>query len=251
MRKNDRLNFMKYTTIQEQEWNDTTKTWWLKLKTNINDQVTETIIENVDYIYFATGITAKTESLDFLQPILKSHPAPIVCGLPCLTDNLQWNEEVPLFMLGKNASLKIGPASANLEGSRLGAERIGWYVQELKSQGKLDWRNGGDCQFCRHDSVGSAISGELDDKLDRSSSDDLSDDSSDEVVELLDSQKSMEFVNPPKPNGIQISEEENKSRISSDSSDLPAGHKRTYYETRLMLACNQLNWFSLLDETSE
>lgn len=250
--QNDRLNFMKYTTIQEQEWNDTTKTWWLKLKTNINDQVTETIIENVDYIYFATGITAKTESLDFLQPILKSHPAPIVCGLPCLTDNLQWNEEVPLFMLGKNASLKIGPASANLEGSRLGAERIGWYVQELKSQGKLDWRNGGDCQFCRHDSVGSAISGGLDDKLDRSSSDGLSDDSSDEVVELLDSQKSMEFVNPPKPTGIQISEEENKSQISSDSSDLPAvGHKRTYYETRLMLACNQLNWFSLLDETSE
>lgn len=39
----------------------------------------------------------------------------------------------------KNAALQVGPTSANLDGARLGAERIGWYLQNMKLQGEFDW----------------------------------------------------------------------------------------------------------------
>ena len=42
-------------------------------------------------------------------------------------------------MVGKNAALQVGPTSANLDGARLGAERIGWHLQNMKLQGEFDW----------------------------------------------------------------------------------------------------------------
>lgn len=88
----------------------------------------ETLV--ADYVCCATGIRANIETLPFMAPILQKYPIDIVGGLPCLTDHLQWCEELPLFMVGKNASLRIGPTSANLDGARTGAERVGWKIQE-------------------------------------------------------------------------------------------------------------------------
>lgn len=87
-----------------------------------------------DYVCCATGIRANLAQLSFMAPILRDFPIDIVGGLPCLTDHLQWNEELPLFMVGKNASLRIGPTSANLDGARTCAERVGWKIQEDRAK---------------------------------------------------------------------------------------------------------------------
>ncbi|CAI5757361.1 unnamed protein product [Candida verbasci] len=127
--KSGKLKWLTSTSIVEQAFDET-----YELALNSGDK-----LSNVDFIYFATGIRANVNSLKFLQPILNEQKIDIVEGYPCLTDNLQWNEEVPLFMTGKNASLKIGPTSANLDGARTAAERIGWYLQDLKQRGELNW----------------------------------------------------------------------------------------------------------------
>ena len=42
-----------------------------------------------------------------------------------------WRDHVPLFVTGTLASLRLGPGAGNLEGARLGAERIAWSIGEL------------------------------------------------------------------------------------------------------------------------
>lgn len=105
-------------------------------------------ISDVDYIYFATGISSNLKNLGFMDSIIRDFPTDIIHGLPVLTDDLQWNDEVPLFMSGKNAQLKMGPASANLDGARLGAERVGWRLQEMRSQGQFIWNTRNDDDHC-------------------------------------------------------------------------------------------------------
>lgn len=46
-----------------------------------------------------------------------------------------WDEDVPLFMTGKFAALRLGPGAGNLEGSRVGAERIAWAMPEVLGRG--------------------------------------------------------------------------------------------------------------------
>jgi hypothetical protein len=49
-----------------------------------------------------------------------------------------WDDNVPLFVTGRLAGLKLGPGAPNLVGARVGAERIAWNVDEaLKKLGKL------------------------------------------------------------------------------------------------------------------
>jgi hypothetical protein len=67
-----------------------------------------------------------------LQSILKSHPIEI-CNdsLPCLTDDLQWREDLPLFVVGGYSALQVGPGAFNLEGGREGANRVALKLAEL------------------------------------------------------------------------------------------------------------------------
>lgn len=57
-------------------------------------------------------------------------------GLPALTDDLAWRDDVPLFLAGKFAGLRLGPGAANLEGARAGAERIALAVEKLLGVGE-------------------------------------------------------------------------------------------------------------------
>ena len=95
-----------------------------------------------------------------------------------MTDNLQWNNDLLLFMIGKNASLRTGPSSANLDGARLGAERIGWYIQDLLSLGKLEWKTRR-CKFCSSESPVSNVL--LDSKLDGDSESEVETDTDEEL----------------------------------------------------------------------
>ena len=42
-----------------------------------------------------------------------------------------WDEDIPLFLTGGLAGLRLGPGAANLAGARQGAERIAWKIEEL------------------------------------------------------------------------------------------------------------------------
>lgn len=96
---------------------------------------------NVDYIYYATGARPDVEQLPMLSPLREKHPIQAIGGMPCLTDDLAWAQDVPLFVAGRLAGLRIGPDCGNLEGARVGAERISWAVSEIlerQQEGSLD-----------------------------------------------------------------------------------------------------------------
>lgn len=95
---------------------------------------TDPPVENLpsfDYIYFATGIQTDFTSLPYLQTMLEKHPIQGHGGLPCLNDDLMWKDEVPLFLVGRLASLRLGPAAPNIGGAKLGAERVAWAIEDL------------------------------------------------------------------------------------------------------------------------
>lgn len=88
-------------------------------------------LPSIDYIYFATGIVSDFKSLPFLQTMNEKFPVESHGGLPSLTDDLMWRDNVPLFMTGRLASLRLGPGAGNLAGARSGAERIAWAIEDV------------------------------------------------------------------------------------------------------------------------
>lgn len=101
------------------------------------------------FIYFATGVAGDVSTLPYLntlptshspspgtqlQPFIKKYPLPTYDGLPALTDDLMWTADVPLFMTGRLAALRLGPGAGNLEGARMGAERVVWGLEEWLSE---------------------------------------------------------------------------------------------------------------------
>lgn len=87
-----------------------------------------------DYIYFATGIQSDFKTLPYLQNMLKDYPIKGCGGFPCLNEDLMWQDDVPLFVTGKLAALRIGPAAPNIGGARIGAERIALALDEVISR---------------------------------------------------------------------------------------------------------------------
>ena len=93
-------------------------------------------LPRIDYIYYATGAPVDFQSTPILQSILKEYPIHGHAGLPCVNDDLMWNEDVPLFVTGRLAGLRLGPGAGNLGGARIGAERIAWSIGELLGDAK-------------------------------------------------------------------------------------------------------------------
>ncbi|KAK6216622.1 FAD binding domain-containing protein [Colletotrichum tabaci] len=98
------------------------------------DVRTEPAVEGMpgmDYIYFATGVQTDYAKLPYLQTMLREHPIHGHGGIPCITDDLMWSQDVPLFVTGRMAALRLGPGAANLAGARAGAERVAWAIEDL------------------------------------------------------------------------------------------------------------------------
>jgi len=112
-------------TVQTQAYNPTSQTWSLTTSPPIPD------LPEMDYIYFATGVQSDISTLPFMQKMMAEFPLEVRDGLPTLTDDLAWRDDVPLFCAGKFAGLRLGPGAANLEGARAGAERIVLAVEKL------------------------------------------------------------------------------------------------------------------------
>lgn len=95
-------------------------------------------LPDIDYIYFATGIQSDFTTLPYLQNMLKDYPIQSLGGFPCLNEDLMWKDDVPLFMAGRLAALRLGPAAPNIGGARVGAERITLALDELLSSSGSD-----------------------------------------------------------------------------------------------------------------
>lgn len=118
-------------------------------------------LPSIDYIYFATGIASDFRSLPFLQTINRRFPVDSYGGLPALTDDLMWKENVPLFITGRLAALRLGPGAGNLAGARSGAERIAWAIEDIlpRKESRKDedddmthrFKTGTGSQFCSLD----------------------------------------------------------------------------------------------------
>ncbi|RKL36494.1 hypothetical protein BFJ70_g7424 [Fusarium oxysporum] len=107
----------------------------------------------MDYMYFATGIQTDFSSLPYIQTILEKYPIEGRGGFPCINNDLMWNDDVPLFMMGRLAALRLGPAAPNLGGAQVGAERIAWAIEDRVArpgddEGE-DYRKGTGCKTCK------------------------------------------------------------------------------------------------------
>ncbi|QGA12533.1 hypothetical protein EYB26_000177 [Talaromyces marneffei] len=123
------------TVITSKNFDPKTHTW--KITT---DPPIDNFPEHIDYICFATGMKVNVNDMPLLQSMNRDYPIETINGLPCLTDDLTWKADVPLFVTGRLASLRLGPAAPNLEGARLGAERIAWGLQDvLGEQSDVDF----------------------------------------------------------------------------------------------------------------
>lgn len=121
-----RLSIHTQTVITSKYFDPETQTW--KIAT---DPPIEDFPEHIDYICFATGMKVNVNEMSLLQSMNRDYPIESINGLPCLTDDLMWKAGVPLFVTGRLASLRLGPAAPNLEGARLGAERVAWALQDV------------------------------------------------------------------------------------------------------------------------
>lgn len=116
----------------EQSLQDQGGLWRIKTEPPIED------LPAFDFIYFATGIQSDFAALPYLRNMLEDYPIKGFGGFPCLNEDLMWNDEVPLFVTGKLAALKIGPAGPNIGGARIGAERITLALDDFLSRSGPD-----------------------------------------------------------------------------------------------------------------
>lgn len=118
------------TVITSQKYDVESKTWSLTTDPPIPN------LPPIDYIYFATGARADVLEMPLLSRMNEQYPVEVIEGLPCLTEDLMWKEDVPLYVTGRMAGLRLGPGAPNLEGARLGAERISWSLEEVLGKKK-------------------------------------------------------------------------------------------------------------------
>ena len=120
-----RVSIHPRTVICERTYCPDSQTWRLTTDPPIPD------LPPIDYIYFGTGMKSDLTELPMLQRMIHDYPIEIKQGLPCITDDLTWQPNLPLFVTGRLAALRLGPGGANLEGARMGAERIAWGLEEM------------------------------------------------------------------------------------------------------------------------
>ena len=123
---------------------------------NINDGSTGIVqtnppIDNLppfDHICFATGIQTDFNTLPYLQTMIQKHPIKGFGGFPCVTEDLMWKDDVPLFLAGRLAALQLGPAAPNIGGAKVAAERIALAIEDrVKPSGSEEWEEQEDAKM--------------------------------------------------------------------------------------------------------
>ncbi|KAL2443551.1 hypothetical protein ABEF95_006560 [Exophiala dermatitidis] len=120
------VTILTQTCITRGTWAESSQTWSLDISPPHPG-----FADQIDHIVYATGVPPKIENVACMQEILERHPIKAINGLPCINNDLMWNDDVPLFLTGGLAGLRLGPGAGNLAGARQGAERIAWKIDEL------------------------------------------------------------------------------------------------------------------------
>jgi hypothetical protein len=120
-----KISLHTHTQLTNVAWEPSAKTW---TATTSDPSLT---LPPLDYIVFATGIQTDIHKIPYLGTLHQQYPIECVGGLPCLNNDIMWRDNVPFFVSGRLAGLRLGPGAANLIGVRVGAERIAWNVQDL------------------------------------------------------------------------------------------------------------------------
>ncbi|PGH02250.1 hypothetical protein AJ79_07699 [Helicocarpus griseus UAMH5409] len=139
-----KLSICTHTTIASKYYDPVSGTWQLDTTPPMPD------LPRIDYIYFATGVSSNVAELPLLGSMNRDHPIEIKQGLPCITEDLTWKHDIPLLVTGRLAALQLGPGAANLEGARLGAERIAWTLERALGRAKDEDRELSRVSFCGH-----------------------------------------------------------------------------------------------------
>ena len=87
-------------------------------------ETSQGIIEGVSSVVLATGYRFNLCRYGFLKTLTAQHQIPLVCGLPRLDTDLQFQPVENLFGSGAIAQLQIGPASGNIAGANLAYQRL-------------------------------------------------------------------------------------------------------------------------------
>jgi len=117
-----KLEVCTHTKIIGQAWDDESEKWTIGTEPPVVD------MPAIDYVVYATGLSSNVETMPLLRSINDKYAIESFGGLPAVTDDLMWRNDVPLFVTGKLAMLQVGPGAGNLEGARLCAERVAWGV---------------------------------------------------------------------------------------------------------------------------
>ena len=140
-----KLRVLLHTTVSQKEWDSESERWSVQLSSKDGSRHTSdsdnddeelhaakmTTLPSIDHIYFATGVGSDFERLPFLQSLQTQYPVANCKGFPCITENMAWRDDVPLFINGRFAALQLGPGAPNLIGARQGADRIAWSIQDI------------------------------------------------------------------------------------------------------------------------
>ncbi|GAA5899004.1 uncharacterized protein JCM6883_003507 [Sporobolomyces salmoneus] len=137
--KSGQVELKTLSTVTDANYSVEAKKWSIrgetKTRTTEDEVVTSSTadweVEGIDYVVCSTGSQLSLDSLPFLNSIRRDYPIEEVGGLPCVTEDLQWRKDLPLFVMGAFSMLELGPDALNLSGTRTGAERVGHRLGEL------------------------------------------------------------------------------------------------------------------------
>ncbi|KAG7371320.1 L-lysine 6-monooxygenase NADPH-requiring [Nitzschia inconspicua] len=91
----------------------------------VNEATFAVSFYQVKELILACGIQPDCERLNSLTGMIQTKwPTRIESGLPCVTQDLRWRENVNLFVVGALGSLNIGPDAGNLMGIRRAAQIV-------------------------------------------------------------------------------------------------------------------------------
>ncbi|MEM1370167.1 MAG: SidA/IucD/PvdA family monooxygenase [Cyanobacteria bacterium P01_H01_bin.15] len=119
LERESKLSFYERCEVRSAKW--IADTW--KITCNQSDAHDCITHQPIDRIWLATGSTIDVTHSDLLSSIRETHPLPVINGLPVLDSNLRW-PGCNLFMMGRAASLQLGPVARNLFGGKLASQRI-------------------------------------------------------------------------------------------------------------------------------
>jgi hypothetical protein len=134
---NDRLAILTHARIEDGIWCGRSQTWSIRLSPGL-----ESAPLCVDHIIYATGAAPNIEKVPCMRRMLEKHPVQSINGLPRVTHDLMWHDDIPLFLTGGLAGLRLGPGAANLAGARQGAERIAWKIEDILGKGQRQLADG-------------------------------------------------------------------------------------------------------------